>query len=319
MRTVALVLTVAVVVALSAMARAQTPAGIVSHIKVLSDKVEDVSSVEAWKKSFIMDDMTSEQKALAIWRSVVKFRHIDSPAKEYLQSDGCVHDPIKIFNVYGYALCCCASCCDEALSRYVGFEARGWTMPGHSISEVKYDGAWHHFDTERIYYFRKPDGALASVAEIAAAVTEWGKANPEAVKDDGSLRKFMAGDGWKKGPPLLAGSEFFSRNGSDPTGGHGWNSVMSIFAKKIDPFEYGYSQGYQVNIQLRPGERLTRNWSHQGRHVNMGEGGAPSCMASRAEMKYQEKLGDLAPGRVGNGTIEYDVPVRDPALQGLSI
>ncbi len=27
--------------------------GVVSHIKVLSDKVEDVSSLEAWKASFI--------------------------------------------------------------------------------------------------------------------------------------------------------------------------------------------------------------------------------------------------------------------------
>jgi hypothetical protein len=89
---------------------------------------------------------------------------------------------------------------------------------------------------------------------------------------------------------------------------------MSIFAKKISEYEYGYSQGYEVNIQLRPGERITRNWSNKGLHVNMGGGGAPGCLTSRAEMKYQEKLGDHAPGRVGNGTIEYDVPLADPAL-----
>ena len=32
--------------------------GVVGHVKVLSDKVPDVSSMEAWKKSFIRDGMS---------------------------------------------------------------------------------------------------------------------------------------------------------------------------------------------------------------------------------------------------------------------
>src|SRR5579862_7947078 len=88
--------------------------GIVSHIKVLSDKVEDVSSLEAWKKSFIKDGMTDEQKALAAWNTVVRFQHQDPPPNEFLQGgDDNVHDPIKSFNVYGYGMCCCASCSIE--------------------------------------------------------------------------------------------------------------------------------------------------------------------------------------------------------------
>ena len=31
------------------------PVGVVSHVKVLSDKVRDVSSMEAWKPSFIRE------------------------------------------------------------------------------------------------------------------------------------------------------------------------------------------------------------------------------------------------------------------------
>src|SRR5436853_75407 len=50
-----------------------SPAGIVSHIKVLSDKIEDVSSMNAWLKSCIKPGMTDEKKALAVWASVVKF------------------------------------------------------------------------------------------------------------------------------------------------------------------------------------------------------------------------------------------------------
>ena len=37
--------------------------GVVSHVKVLSDKVRDVSSMEAWKRSFIRDDMTDELRS----------------------------------------------------------------------------------------------------------------------------------------------------------------------------------------------------------------------------------------------------------------
>src|SRR5437660_3714015 len=32
--------------------------GVVSHIQVLSDKVPDVSSIEAWKRSFLKDGMS---------------------------------------------------------------------------------------------------------------------------------------------------------------------------------------------------------------------------------------------------------------------
>src|SRR5712675_1111067 len=87
--------------------RAEDATGFVSHIKILSDKVEDVSSMEAWKKSFIKDGMSDEQKALAVWNTVVKFRHQDMPPIEFLTGDGGdVHDAIKTFNVYGYNMCC---------------------------------------------------------------------------------------------------------------------------------------------------------------------------------------------------------------------
>ncbi|HUV38696.1 MAG TPA: hypothetical protein VMY39_03740, partial [Planctomycetota bacterium] len=86
---------------LAAELSAQDEVGVVSHVKVLSDKVEDVSSLAAWKRSFIRDDMTGEQKAIAMWQSIVKFRHVDSPPQEFLQNEADVHDPIKIFNVYG--------------------------------------------------------------------------------------------------------------------------------------------------------------------------------------------------------------------------
>src|SRR5207248_7653942 len=144
---------------------------VVSFIKVLSDKIEDVSSMEAWKKSFIKDGMTDEQKAMAVWTTVVKFRQQDTPPDEFLV-DGNVHDPIKTFNVYGYGMCCCASSNIEALARYAGLPARGRIINTHSVPEVYWDGAWHLLDASLITYFPKPDGKLAGVDEIISGVKE---------------------------------------------------------------------------------------------------------------------------------------------------
>jgi len=109
--------------------------GIVSHIKVLSDKVADVSNLEAWKQSYIKPGMTDEQKAVAVWKANVSFVFQDAPPIEFLH-EGCVHDAIKSFNVYGYGMCCCASARVEQLARYLGLPARGFGINLHSVPEV---------------------------------------------------------------------------------------------------------------------------------------------------------------------------------------
>mgnify|MGYP003346974986 CR=1 FL=1 len=44
------------------------------------------------------EDMTDEQKAIAVWRSTVMHRYQDAPPIEF-RHEGCAHDPIKTFNV----------------------------------------------------------------------------------------------------------------------------------------------------------------------------------------------------------------------------
>ena len=294
---------------------------VVCHVKVLSDKVADVSSMEAWKKSFIKDGMSDEEKALAAWRTVASFQHQDSPPSEYLQQEETVQDPIKLFNVYGYGFCSMASCGVASLSRYVGLQARGWGINAHSVSEVQWDGAWHLLDASLVNYFPKADKKIASVEELIAATNEWYAKNPGFKHDNKKLSDFMRADGWtgwKKGPPLLAGSPWLDAGGWWPARTHGWYSSMQEYdgttgkeGTQAFLYEYGYSQGYQVDLRLRPGERLTRNWSNKGLHVNMKGGGAPGCMTmetGKDSLVYTPKFGDIAPGRVGNGALEYDVP-----------
>jgi len=321
------VLTVLVVAGHPAGGQSPTkPVGVVSHVKVLSNRVKDVSSMAAWKKSFIRDSMTPREKALACWETVVRFQHQDSPPAEYLQNENTVLDAIKLFNVYGYSFCGVAASHVQSLARHVGLEARGWTIRGHVVPEVKWDGKWHLLDASLINYFPKPDGDLASIAEIKQAVTDWLKKNPDYASGgkgiDAKLRTFHKANGWtgwKRGPALLTKCPFYDWGGWLPARTHGWYSTMQEYdGSTLFPYECGYSQGYQVNVQLRPGERLTRNWSHKGLHVNRADGGAPGCLkghATNSFLKYTRKYGDRTEGRVGNGVREYDVPLADGAFR----
>lgn len=277
--------------------------------------------MEAWRQSFIRDSMSDHEKALAVWRSVVMHRYQDSPPVEFLH-EGCVHDAIKTFNVYGYGMCCCASANIEALARYVGLEARGWAIRSHSVPEVYYDGAWHMFDASLVNYFPKPDGKIASVEEIVSAVKGWLEKHPELRGNNSKLMEFQRANGWtgwRRGPELLTSCPLYDWAGWWPAKTHGWYSTMQEFDGSHNTpfiFEYGYSQGYQVNIELRPGERLTRNWFHQGFHINgiLNDAGSPGCLTEEVghgPMAYLLQYGDLNSGRIGSGLHEYHVPLAD--------
>jgi hypothetical protein len=295
-------------------ARAEALPAVVSHVKVLSDKVPDLSSIEAWKKSYLKEGMNDREKALAVWRSVVSFQHQESPPMEFLQAGGSVQDPIKMANVYGYSLCSVTSAHVQALARAAGLKARGWTLNAHVVPEVMWDGKWHLLDASLITYFPRADGELAGVEEIVRGVKEWYDGHPEFKGSDGKLREFMRGGGWRKGPAVLSRATCYDENGWLPAATHGWYSTMQEYdGSTLFEFEAGYSTGYQVNVQLRPGERLTRNWSHKGLHINMdGSGGTPGVLGQKTgtdSLRYTPEFGDIAPGRIGNGTLEYEVPL----------
>ncbi len=325
------------------------PCGVVANVKVVSDKVKDVSSLEAWKKSYIREGMSDGDKALAVWESVVAHQYQDTPPKEFLHNEGDVYDALKMFNVYGYSYCGVAACEIASLARYVGLKARVTTIVAHVVPEVEWGGQWHMLDASLVNFFvlkgqpadarsgrfsraltnyAVPNGKIASIAQIIAAVKQWYAKHPEylvrpegpqgpAKGDDAKLRKLHAQggwQGWKQGPALLTDCPFYDGTGWLPAHTHGWYSTMQEYdGSHCAPYEAGYSMGYKVNIQLRPGERLTRNWSNRGLFVNMdGTAGTPGALAGKIGegfMAYCPKFGDLAPGRIGNGTLEYHVPL----------
>ena len=298
------------------------PVGVVSNVKVVSDKVEDVSSVEALLKSVIKEGMTGEQKALALWNVVVKFRHHDASPREYAcQNNPCPADAIKVFNTYGYCAGSLAHPCFVQLLRAAGLQARGWTLFRWGGTEAFYDGGWHYLDPALIAYFPKADGKIASVEELVAGCKAWYDANPGFLGDPkmvDKLKQFLASKGVKSGPEVLSRCPTYDPQGSFALNYFGWYTAMLVFdAEGKTPFQYeeGYQQGHRVNIQLRRGERLVRNWGNKGLDLtNIDSKSPPECLSLKVgerALYYTPKFGDLANGRVGNGVLEYDVPLAD--------
>jgi hypothetical protein len=260
-------------VLLAPAANAQTRQGArINNLKVLSDKIDDVTTPENILKSFVKPGMTDAERAKAIWTAAVRYRHQCAPPNEELAGDWEAHDPVKIFNVYGYCMCCCTSSLMEALNRLDGREARGRILNGHSVPEVEYGGGWHMYDCSLINYFPKPDGDAASVDEISQAVRDWYAANPGYKGNGAKLFELMKSDGWmgwkEKGPALLANNPFY-KFGYWGARTHGWDATMSEYNLQSPVYEYGYQIGHRALFSMRPGESLERDAGNRGLHVNM--------------------------------------------------
>ena len=67
---------------------------------------------------------------------------------------------------------------------------------------------------------------------------------------------------------------------------HGWYSTMIEY----DGTHNGIlrvrhtRRAIRVNIRCSPGERLVRNWSNVGVHVNMKDGGPPGCLTQKVSV-----------------------------------
>src|SRR5512136_1011369 len=104
--------------------------------------------------------VTPRAKAEAIWRFFLTdgryvkpgfWYHIAGWA--YEEPDGEVLDALKLLNSYGFGLCYHIAPLLQAVFKAGGFEdARVWFLTGHTVTEVYYDGTYHHFDSDMMGY-----------------------------------------------------------------------------------------------------------------------------------------------------------------------
>ena len=91
-----------------------------NNLKVLSDKIDDVTTVENILKSFIKPGMSDAERARRCGPPPSSIGTRRRRPTNSWRADWEAHDPVKIFNVYGYCMCCCCSSLIEALNRLDG-------------------------------------------------------------------------------------------------------------------------------------------------------------------------------------------------------
>jgi hypothetical protein len=303
-------------------ASAEGPAGArINNLKVLSDKVDDMTTPENILKSFVRPGMSDADRSKALWTAVVKYRHQTAPPNELLAADWEAHDPVKLFNTYGYCMCCCCSAMIEALNRLDGREARGRILNGHSVPEVKFGDGWHMYDASLITIFPKPGNEEpAAVDEISTAVKGWYEKNPGVRGNDGKLVAIMRENGWTgwkaKGPELLSRCPYYDL-GWFPAKTHGWNATMSEYDRKSEVYEYGYHVGHRALFSLRPGESIARDAGNRGLHVNgdPGWGDLKKASAPADDLAYIKKFfPGYNGGTVANGYHRYQPDLASGSL-----
>ncbi len=260
---------------------------------------------------------TQRQKAEAIWRFFLTdgryvppgfWYHIAGWA--YEEPEGEVLDPVKLLNSYGFGLCYHIAPLLQAVFLAGGFEdARVWFLTGHTVTEVFYDGAYHHYDSDMLGYTSVGDGnprtlPVASVSQIAHD----GNIMLSKLKSPTSVDASKVDYPWY--PADLRAAAI--------------GDLVSAFTSTNDNWLYSstrFPQGHSMDFVLRPGERLTRFFRPESKGLFYlpykfdGKGWAEfpqeiSEYSIRTEDGPQSQKDDR---RWATGLLEYSPPLLDPA------
>lgn len=121
---------------------------------------------------------SSQDKAIAMYLWLLSHQwHLVSPqefnvpgatldtqrSNEY---DLMVYDANRARFSYGYGLCGTVHAWNEPYWKTLGMNARRRAFPGHTNSEIEYDGGWHTFDTDMAGLIFRPDGVVAGYADV---------------------------------------------------------------------------------------------------------------------------------------------------------
>lgn len=248
----------------------------------------------------------SQDRALALYRWLLMHQyHLMSPQEcvypgesvdtEGINSERVVYDANRARFSYGYGLCGTVHAWNEPYWRALGMPARRRAFPGHTNSEVFYDGSWHAFDTDMAGLLFRPDGAVAGYEDIIA--------DPNLIT---AAR-----------PPLPHYP--FAWPGDFEAMKSGWSQV----AKGGDWFKM-YNGGYAAHpgiVQLRAGETWTRYFDrdHYGgpserRFWHHAQGGPfrTWTFVNTGDTAHDgEQMNARGNASYGNGEFVYSPPLAD--------
>ncbi len=153
--------------------RVETSSNMAYSPRIVGAQRPDLYSVDTLLRSPQFANKQGEELALALYNYFTSTKdgtyHFWSPTENEGEPRlrGCVVDPVKFLNAYGWMLCGNHATMLYQVYQAAGFKARQFGVPGHSLCEVFYEGRWHIIDIDMWTWFRTPDGHIASAYELA--------------------------------------------------------------------------------------------------------------------------------------------------------
>src|SRR5437667_6590961 len=145
----------------------------------LSNGRNDFRTMKEIVAGAVTPGMTDRERALAIWRRQTTHRFhagAGDPAE--------MHDPVKVFNVYGYTTCGDDAVCLAGLWNAAGFPVSPGRLLSHRTSQVFYDGRWHLMDGDLgPVYLLRDNETIASEEELVRDHDLVKRSHPHGIVD----------------------------------------------------------------------------------------------------------------------------------------
>lgn len=240
------IVSLAVVLAATGTARAQ-----VANVKVVTDASPDYSDMESMVRSITSRWETDEQKmwALFYWDHIA--RRQTTPMIVHGNE---LTDPIRQFNDYGFTMCSTISGLKMSTWQYMGYPSRLFDIALHTVPEVWYDGAWHHYDNSLSLMYTLCDGktiaGIADVGKTLACEASGGKAEPGHIAMYHCLNG-TGPDGFCEGADTMRDLRHIGHDCFNP-------NVL-----KYRYYYHNQDRGHRFSLNLRDGETYTRFYSRQ--------------------------------------------------------
>ncbi|MEX2212897.1 MAG: hypothetical protein WD768_02135 [Phycisphaeraceae bacterium] len=186
-----------------------------------------------------------QERAIAVYQWLLTHQwHLHSP-QEWLvpgvtpgakndDYEMVVYDATRGRFSYGYGLCGTVHAWNEAYWRALNMNARRRAFPGHTNSEILYNGSWHAFDTDMAGLVFRKDGIVAGYDDIIK--------DPSIVKPN------------ERGLPCYPFAWPSDFNGMKK----GWQEIAKAGAAKWYSMYHSGYEGMPGIVNLRRGEEFTR-------------------------------------------------------------
>lgn len=210
---------------------------LVRNPKIVINGRGDWSSIDSMVEDWTRGAANDREKLLMLWQKARTNRYHSEP----LYIDDEFHDPVRLYNIYGLALCDDAGFAGSSVFKHAGLgmpkyakDPRVRDLNGHAQGEVYFGNDYMFMDIDQdCFYLDRDNDSLVGGDAV--------------IKDHELIRKEM-----NFGPTVSKDSWFFGE------------IVASQFGDD-DRYVSKFVSGHEIKYDLRPGEKVVFRWDNIGK------------------------------------------------------